>query len=104
METVCSQKTGLSMEVAFQIMFQGNMTISTNNATYGGAIQAIEARINFTGNCKFSKNLATLNGGALALAGGFLYLSQLFSILLKTLLILLEVQSTRTMFCTVFLT
>ena len=48
-------------------MFQGNMTISTNNATYGGAIHAIEARINITGN---SKNLATLNGGALALAGG----------------------------------
>ena len=58
------------MEVAFQIMFQGNMTISTNNATYGGAIQAIEATINFTGNFNFSKNLATLIGGALALAGG----------------------------------
>ena len=54
----------------WQSELQGNMTISTNNATYGGAIQAIEATINITGNCNFSKNLATLTGGTLALAGG----------------------------------
>ena len=52
-----------------EIMFQGNTTFSNNTASYGGAIQAIEANVNVTGNVDFTKNLATVNGGALALDG-----------------------------------
>ena len=43
---------------------------SNNSASYGGAIQALDAKINITGNDSFTQNLAEVNGGALALAEG----------------------------------
>ena len=75
-----------------EIMFQGKTVFLNNTVSYGGAIQAVESQIYIQGKGNFTKNLATVNGGALALAEGSVYilLTQLFLPLLKTLQILLE--------------
>ena len=59
-----------------EIMLNGTV-FSNNSASYGGAIQAIDAKINITGNDSFTQNLATCNGGALAIdSDSVVYISE----------------------------